>query len=138
MVTNIASISVSAMIAASRRLETAARNIANANTVGTLDAGPSPSESLRAQQAYQPRRIQQFSLANGGVATREVPVEPATVPRFAPGHPLANDDGLVAAPNVSLVSQVLELKLAAQSYRTNLAVLRIINQVIGELIDARS
>lgn len=138
MVTNIANISVSGLVAASRRLETATHNIANANSVGRLDLGPSPSTALRGQKAYQPRRLQQFSLENGGVATREVPVTPATVPRFSPGHPLANADGLVAAPNVSLAEQLVELKLAANSYRINATVLKITNQITGKLLDALS
>lgn len=65
-----------------------------------------------------------------------LPVEPARVPVFDPDNPLAGDHGMIAYPNVPMVSELVGAKLASQAYEANLAVLKAADEMLGELMDS--
>lgn len=105
----------SAMAAQSVRLNTVSSNLANADVV----AGS-------AEAAYKPRVpvFEAQSPAQGGgvnvarIAEPEQPVEQ----RYQPGHPLADENGFVYAPNVNAVEEMANMISAARSYQSNLEV----------------
>lgn len=120
---------VSGLNAAARQFQNSANNVANAGTVGRVDA-EDPSE-----QAFEPQDIQQTSTPGGGVRTTTVPRDPATQTVFAPGSPLANDQGLVEAPNVDLGEELVSQISAEAAFRANAAVIRSVDEQQDELID---
>ncbi len=109
---SISTIALSGMNAASRRLQVSASNIANATSTGALpDAnGTVPAGQL---QAYAPLELVQTTSAGGGTQTSVTAVTPSTITVSDPQASFANQNGLVAAPNVdltlALVSQVITL-----------------------------
>lgn len=111
---SILDISGSALSAQSKRMNVAASNLANANSV----AGPN-GEPYKAKQV-----IFQQQLANGGVAVKEVVASEAP-PRmeYKPGHPLANAEGYVAMPNVDPVAEMVNMISASRSYQANVEVM---------------
>ena len=91
-----ASIALSGMTAASRRLEASARNVANVRS-----AGPLPSAGAGATAgyaAYVPVRVDQVESA-GGTYANVSSVSPAHVPAYDPTAPYADQNGMVAMPN---------------------------------------
>jgi flagellar basal-body rod protein FlgC len=120
------SIGLSGLAAASLRLEVAANNIANAQSVGALPGNPGPAP-------YTPMQVVQ-SDSGSGTAANTVPVDPAHIPTPDPQSPDANAQGQVAMPNVDLTQQVVELAMAQQSYQANLKTVQISTSTTGRLL----
>lgn len=143
--TAAAKISSSGLAAASRMVEVAASNIANMRNVGRLrdaevapssrPAPPRPVASSDEPPLYHPLETTLEHVAGGGVRARLREADPPHVEGFEPGHPLADEDGRVARPNVDLADQLLKLRQASRAYQANLAVLRTEDRMIGALLD---
>jgi flagellar basal-body rod protein FlgC len=130
-------IALSGMAAAARRIAGVASNIANAGDLGPL--APAPGE----RPAYQPVDTVQVSLPDGGTEALTQPVSPATTPAYAPGSPVANQDGankdgLVAAPNVDIAGQMIELISAREAYKANLKTVQVADDMQRRLLDVVS
>src|SRR5581483_10236276 len=114
------SIATSGLSAASLRLEVAASNIANARDTGPLPpAGGTPTNSSNGSSfpaAYVPLQVNQVDQTTGsapaGTLATVTSVSPSFVVQSDPNAPFANQDGLVAAPNVDLASQFIQLLTA--------------------------
>lgn len=115
--------SASALAAERLRMEVITQNIANANTTRGLDGKPYQRQQVVFEKA----------LANAqGLGTGPEKVEVARIqkdssaPRlvYAPGHPDANADGMVAFPNVSIHSEMADLIVASRAFEANLAVVK--------------
>lgn len=126
-------IGLSGLVASSSRLQISANNIANINTTSQV---PEATQTLAGRQAYQPQRAQNTPLATGGVRTTAVPVTPSQLTIFSPSDLNANEDGLVNIPNISLAEEIVQLKIAAQTYKANAAVIRVAAEIEDSLLDA--
>jgi flagellar basal-body rod protein FlgC len=133
--TSISSIAVSGMNAAVRRLEVSASNVVNQQSTGALPAanGAVPAST---QQAYTPLRVNQSDNATGGTQTSVSAVSPATIPISDPQAPFANQDGMVAAPNVDLSQELVDQMIASYSYTANVASLKAGDRMTKALLDA--
>ena len=141
------SIATSGLSAASLRLEVTASNIANELTTGPLPApggsnasgGAGNSNNAANFSAYVPLQVNQIDQTNGSTAggTTAVvsAVSPSFVPQFEPGSPFANQDGLVAAPNVDLASQFIQLLTAKYTFAANAKVIQSYNDTTKSLLD---
>ena len=130
----IFSIALSGLNAATRRLDVSASNVANADSIGAL---PDPVTGAPSNPApFQPLTVTQQPLIGGGTSASVVPLSPAFTPSFSPDSPFANEQGLVAAPNVDLVSERLDQLAAANAYRANLRVLEVAQELDKETIDS--
>jgi flagellar basal-body rod protein FlgC len=116
---NVFEISSSGIAAQSQRLNAVASNIANADST----AGPD-GQTYRAKQVV----FQATPLRNGEgpqkVRVADV-IEDPSPPRalFDPKNPLANADGYVNMPNVSVVEEMVNMMSASRSYQTNVEVM---------------
>jgi len=121
----ITDIAASGLAAQRARLAVTASNIANAETTRTAAGGP-----------YQRRdpvfRSEPVETGFGGaldrairrVEVKRIAVDPSPpVPRYAPGHPDAGDDGYVDFPRVDVVQEMANLMSASRSYESNLLVI---------------
>ena len=104
------------MAAQALRLNTVASNLANVNTV-----------SSTAEGVYQPKQaVFEAVLAerNGGVdGVRVASIgrsNIAPVPRYAPDHPLANDEGYIYESGVNVVEEMANMTDASRTYQTNI------------------
>lgn len=100
-------------------METAAVNIANANTTRTAEGGPyrrrgvSFSETLQAQDGPK-------------VPVAGVSPDPAPFPKIHnPSHPDADARGFLALPNVNPTQEMAELTVASRAYEANAAAFNI-------------
>lgn len=111
---NIFNVSGSAMSAQAQRLNVVASNLANADSVTSSTGQP-----YRAKQVVFEAQAVDASNAQG-VRVKQV-VEDGTPPKmvYDPKHPLADDKGYVAMPNVSVVDEMVNMLSASRSYQTN-------------------
>jgi flagellar basal-body rod protein FlgC len=143
------SIATSGLSAASLRLDVAASNIANALTTGPLpasggsnaSAGTVNSSNNSNFSAYVPLQVNQVDQTSGSTAggTTAVvsTVSPSFVPQYDPNSPFANREGLVAAPNVDLASQFIQLLTAKYDFAANAKVIQAYDNTTKSLLDIR-
>src|SRR5579859_3733757 len=124
----IFSIALSGLNAATRRLDVSAANVANVDTTGALPGEPAASGT----PPFQPLQVTQQPLTSGGTVATVGALQPAFTPSFSPDSPFANSDGLVAAPNVDLVTERLNQLDAVNAYKANLRVLEVANDLERE------
>ena len=134
---SISTIALSGMNAATRRLEVSASNVANAGSTGAL---PNVDGTLPAgaQAAYAPLEVVQTANASGGTQTSVTTVKPPTTAVSDPQAPFANQNGLVAAPNVDLSQELVNQMIASESYAANAKVLAADNRMTKTLLDIRA
>jgi len=109
----------SAMTAQSVRLSTVASNMANADTV----AG-SPDAVYKAKQPIFSAEPVAGNPALAGVQVAAVNESTAApVKRYEPGHPLADAQGYVYAPDVDPVAQMVDMISASRSYQADVEML---------------
>lgn len=108
----------SAMNAQSVRLSTVASNLANADSVSG-----NPNAVFRAKQPVFSAAPVAGNPALAGVQVNEV-TESSAAPlkRYEPGHPLADAQGYVYAPDIDPVAQMVDLISASRSYQANVEV----------------
>jgi flagellar basal-body rod protein FlgC len=147
---SILSIATSGLSAASLRLNVAASNIANVLTTGPLPAtsgsstsgggtAGSSSNNSNFPAAYVPLRVNQVDQlsgsAPGGTSATVSTVSPSFVPQFDPSSLFANQDGLVAAPNIDLASQFIQLLTAKYDFAANAKVIQAYSDTTKSLLD---
>lgn len=109
---NIFNVSGSAMSAQAQRLNTVASNLANADSVTSATG-----EAYRAKQVVF-EAVQ--SGAGTGVRVQQVIDDPSPLKQvYDPKHPMADDKGYVAMPNVNVVDEMVNMLSASRSYQTN-------------------
>lgn len=123
-------ISGSALTAERTRLDTISQNIANAQTTRGADG-----------RAYR-RRIVSFQAVpntpegGGGVNAAEIVESDAPCPKvYNPGHPDANEQGLVEMPNVNVVEEMVDMITATRAYEANVGAINATKTIIGRAID---
>jgi flagellar basal-body rod protein FlgC len=145
---SIYSIATSGLSAASLRVSVAASNIANVSATGPLPASSgaapsagaaSPSIAPTFPAAYVPLRVDQVAQSSGstpgGTSATVSTVSPSYVARSDPSAPFANQDGLVAAPNVDLADQFVQLAAAKHSFIANAKVIQACSETEKSLLD---
>jgi flagellar basal-body rod protein FlgC len=120
---------LSGLNAASRRLENSANNIANQFSTSTSLNGQ------RVDKPYTPQQIKQVTLEAGGVATVTTDKDPASVSYFDPSNPQANEQGLVAFPNVDTAQELIGQQVAAYDFKANLKTIETANKMQQKLLD---
>jgi flagellar basal-body rod protein FlgC len=125
-----AKIALTGLNAAERRIAVSANNIANSSsTVRTAEDGSLVNDPFR------PQRVEQSSLASGGVRTDVVEIANPTVRLPDPSSPVADENGTVEFPNVSLEEEVVNAQIASYDYKANLKVLKVQKELDRELLD---
>ncbi len=119
-------IALSGLNAQSTRVSVAASNIANARSVGV-----NPAPGADNSNAYTPQRVQQVSVADGGVRVDTLPV-------FDPSNPDANAEGVAFLPNVSLEAELVEVLQASAAFKANVQVIQTQDELLGSLVDIAS
>lgn len=117
---NIMSISGSAMDAQTARINLAASNVVNADTVDT-----SPEKAYKAKRAVFETVLQDEiyrgkTLISGSVKFSEIAEDQAVNPeRYDPSHPSANEFGYVYGSNVNVMSEMVDIQAASRSFESS-------------------
>lgn len=122
---NIFDISGSALAAQSKRLNVAASNPANADSVAGPDGQPYRAKQVVFRVDAAPCR------ATGGVKVAGV-VESRAPDKlvYEPGNPLADAKGYVKMPNVDVVGEMVNSMSASRSYQANVEVLNTVKNMM--------
>jgi flagellar basal-body rod protein FlgC len=134
---SISTIALSGMNAAARRLEVSASNVANVASTGAL---PNADGTVPAGEptAYAPLEVVQTTNADGGTQTSVTTVTPSTTAVSDPQAPFANQDGLVAAPNVDLSQELVGQMIAIYSFAANAMVMTADDRMTKTLLDIKA
>ena len=119
----------SALSAEKIRLEIIAQNIANSNT--TQDASGNVykrkevvfEEFTKSPEKRIPGYVDE-NLYQGVRVTDVVDDQPPGRMIYNPGHPHANEDGMVEMPNVDVSREMVDLIIASRAYEANLTVVK--------------
>lgn len=120
---------ISGLFAASRRLSVSANNIVNQGSTRTQVDG------VETNTPYTPKQVVQISQATGGVITRVIDKNPATVGVFIPDHPDADAEGVVQFPNVDIAEELVNQKIASYDYKANLKTIKVQDELQKSLLD---
>ncbi len=131
------SIAASGLSAERTRLNVASMNLANAHVTRTIDGGPYRARSvIFASAPHRPDSEASFGAyllpavfpvdGESGSDLEEVRVagiveDPAPFREvYDPGHPDADEKGIVRLPNVNVMEQMVDIMTAARAYEANL------------------
>jgi flagellar basal-body rod protein FlgC len=131
---SISTIALSGMNAAARRLQVSASNVANISSTGALPNadGKAPAGEPR---AYALLQLVQTASAGGGTQTSVTAVTPPTIAVPDPQASFANQNGLVAAPNVDLTLELVSQVIASDSYAANATVMKVDDRMSKMLLN---
>jgi len=112
---NVFNVAGSAMSAQAQRLNAVSSNLANADSVTSTSGTP-----YKAKQVVF-AAVPMTGTASTGVKVTDV-VEDAKPPKlmYDPAHPLADEKGYVASPNVNVVEEMVNMISASRSYQDNI------------------
>jgi len=118
--------STSAALEAERtRLDVISENIANANTTHGVDGKPYQRKVVVFETA-----LQQALDANNGTQTPSLRVaridkdQRLPLEIYEPGNPDADQNGMVAMPNINIHEEMADLIAASRAFEANLAVVK--------------
>ena len=123
-------ISTSGLIAQRVQLDTISGNIANAQTTRRTDGKEGP---------YL-RRVATLAPGDGrggaGVHVNGVVEDTWSRPRLVsdPGHPDANEDGVVAYPNVDMSTEMINGLVAARAYEANVTAIEATKSIVASTL----
>lgn len=123
----------SALNAEKVRMNIVAQNIANAQT--TRDAnGEVYRRKIVSFESALDSATGQTSVRVGGVTNDTSP----THWLYNPGHPDANEDGMVEMPNVEVSREMVDMITASRSYEANLQMIRTARQMAKQVLSIGS
>ncbi len=134
----IFAVSAAGMDVERRRLEVAAMNLANAQTVAGADGA-----------SYRPQRVVALALQGSAPAFGELvggeaafapvaSVEPSGAPErksYEPGNPFADAQGFVAYPGVDTATEMLSIMGAMRAYEANVAAMNATRAMALKALD---
>ncbi|MFO1093805.1 MAG: flagellar basal body rod protein FlgC [Planctomycetaceae bacterium] len=132
-----AQISASGLAAERQRMEVIANNIANAHTTRSLSGGPYRRQEMVFTEAFNK------ALSDGkndphalqGVSVKGVEPDSSEFPEvFNPGHPDADENGMVRMPNIKLPNEMVDLITASRAYEANLKALHLFRQMTEQTL----
>ena len=130
---SIFDIAGSALSAQSQRMNVAASNLANADSVVGPDGQP-----YRARQVVfqvNPPAGQGLGEEIGGVKVAGVVQDQSPMKLvYDPGNPLANAQGYITMPNVDPVAETVNMISASRSYQANVEVLNTAKSLMAKTL----
>lgn len=125
---NVLDIAGSGMSAQALRLNTTASNLANAESVSS-----SSGETYRARQPVFAAMIKALGESPAGTGVQVQGIVESQAPlrtQYEPGHPMANKEGYIFLPNVSMVEEMANMISASRSYQSNSEVAKTSKQLL--------
>lgn len=134
---NALSASASALGVERTRIEVAVSNMANAESTRSADGGP----YRRRDVLLQSDPVNSFDAAlgqAGAVGVKVAGIVQDQAPfrkRYEPTHPDADQDGMVAFPNVDASEEMVDMLGASRAYQANLAAIGLIKEMVNKALE---
>ena len=120
--------SASALHAERIRMEVISQNIANANTTKAEDGEPYRRQLVHFDAILRKQMGQEADLPSNNLsevrASRIIEDSRPFREVYQPGHPDANENGMVLYPNVHVHEEMADLISASRAYEANMSVIR--------------
>lgn len=116
----------SAMSAQSLRLNITASNMANANTT----AGNKEDVFKARHPVFKAVMLEAQQHTTGVQMAGIVEDQSEAQSQFSPGHPMADADGYIYSPNISVVEEMVNMMSASRSFQANVEVLNTTKQML--------
>lgn len=134
--TDAVSIALSGLTAQKQRLAVSASNIANVSTAGSV---PSADPSAPASTVYRPLQANLTSVniqGEGAGVKAEISEKqnPYSV-IYDPTNFYANNEGLIAVPNVDLAEEIVKTMETKNAFKATLSVIKTEDEMMGDLLD---
>lgn len=138
---NIFDVAGSAMTAQNLRLNTTASNLANAESVSS-----NRDDTYRARHPVFAARLAEATLsgdpaaagaeqASAGVMVQGIVESQAPLQmKYEPDHPMADESGYVAYPNVNVVEEMANMMSASRSFQMNVQMLTSVKSMAERLL----
>ncbi|MEM9413820.1 MAG: flagellar basal body rod protein FlgC [Planctomycetota bacterium] len=126
-------ISASGLSAERLRMETTANNIANANTTRTENGDPYRKKSVVFSSEME--RAGRYSIARDltGVEVIGIEADQSDFPVvYSPGHPHADENGMLRTSNVKIPNEMVDLITASRSYEANLKSISLFKEMVEQ------
>lgn len=120
----------SALSAQSLRLNTVASNLANADAVSGTADGAYKARLPMFKASVDAGSPDAAGVQVLGVVESEAPADK----RYEPGHPLADADGYVYAPNVNVVEEMVNMISASRSYQSSVEVMNTAKELASRTL----
>lgn len=133
------SISSSGMTAQRIRMDVIANNIANANTMVTSEGSPfrrrevlfeAPGRTFAETLTTERRRLNR--IIGSGVKVQKIVEnrsESAFIKVYDPGHPFADENGMVLRPNINVTTEMVNMIDASRAYEANVTAFNAFKQM---------
>lgn len=116
---SIFTISGSALMAQTQRMNVSASNLANADSIISTSG-----QAYRAKQVIFQVDDKGYQNSVAGVKVSQVIEDPAPMNLvYEPNHPLADEKGYIQKPNVDVVAEMVNTISASRSYQANVEVI---------------
>ena len=124
-------ISASGMTAERVRMDVIAENLANANTTRGVDGQPYQRKQVVLEQSGG-----SFQNVLDGVQVSGVVTDPSAPRRvYDPGHPDADQQGYVSLPNVTPVTEMVDMITASRGYEADVQAMNAAKQMFLKTLD---
>lgn len=136
--------SASALTAQRLRMDTISENIANANTTRTDEGTPYRRKTVIFQAAnsntpfssYLSKASQEKLSASGGVRVSAIAEDPTPFKSvYDPGHPDADENGIVQMPNVEIVTEMVNMISATRAYEANVTAINTTKSMASKALE---
>lgn len=115
-------VSASALAAQRQRMNTIASNMANAHSTRTAEGGPYRRQDV----VFTTETLGDSQTGLQGVKVSGIVRDnsPFTM-IYDPGHPDADQDGIVAMPNVNVIEEMVNMMMASRAYEASVSAFNI-------------
>ena len=140
MIGNIFNIAGSALHAQMSRMNLAASNLANIDSVSTTEEGAYKAKRIVFKTIVEGMEVKnKFNENNqsaGGVKIESLVIDKKPVRKqYEPNNPIADKDGFVYQSNVSEIGEMVDMMAAARSYQNNIETVNTAKQLMMRAID---
>lgn len=132
--------SASALTAQRLRMDTISENIANANTTRTEEGTPYRRKTVLFEEqngnTFSSLLSDASEKASGGVRVTAI-VEDQTPFKsvYDPGHPDADENGIVQMPNVEVVTEMVNMISATRAYEANVTAINTTKSMASKALE---
>ena len=123
----------SGMTAQGLRMSVVASNLANVDAVSS-----SMNQTYRARQPVFQTMLDEFSSDPQAVGVRMAGVVESEAPlvrEYSPHHAMADEEGYIYRPNVSVVDEMANMISASRAYQNNVEVVNATRQMLSATIN---
>lgn len=135
--------SASALTAQRLRMDIISENIANANTTRTEDGTPYRRKTVIFEErsgnvpfsSYLSKAGRE-KIVGGGVRVSRIIEDQTQFKRvYDPGHPEADEDGIVEMPNVDIVAEMVNMISATRAYEANVTAINTTKAIASKALE---